>query len=100
MARTVVKHGDTLVMCAITAEPIEIPFRWSACMGRSNLVSDGVQIHSWQWGISRDRVSIVKYKDYLRELCVQKRLNRSICRLDLDLGGPKEAPVQPPGEYD
>ena len=86
-------------MCAITAEPIEIPFKWSACMGRSNHVSDGVQIHLWQGGISRDRVSIVKYKYYLRELCKNGWTDR-FAVWDLDLGGLKEAPVQPPGEYD
>ena len=36
---------------------------------------------------------IVKYRDTLRS-SVQKRLNRSICRLVVDSGGQKEAQVQ------
>jgi len=78
------------------AEPIEMPFGLWARMGPRSRVLDGVQIahekeHFWE-----KASPIVKYRDFL-PWAVQKRPNRSICRLScglVDSGGPKDAQVQ------
>jgi len=40
IGRPIVKYGDTAVVCAKTAEPIEMPFGLWARMGRRNRVLD------------------------------------------------------------
>jgi len=76
----------TLVSPAKTAAPIEMPFGLRTLVGPGNHVLDGGQISvgrgNFEGGKERP---IVKYRNTLRT-SVQKRLNRSRCRLGLGFG--------------
>jgi len=71
-----------------TAELIEMPFGLRTRVGPGNHVLDGGPDPPWEGAIlAGKRRPIVKYGDTLRS-SVQKRLNRSRCRLDLGSDGP------------
>ena len=76
----------TLVSPAETAAPVKMPFRLRTWMGpRNNVLHGGLDPPmgkgSFDGGKGRP---IVKYRDTLRS-SVQKRLNRSRCRLGCGL---------------
>ena len=84
--------GHSAVICANTAEPIEVPFGLWAGMGPRHRVLHGVEIPHLKgqfWWI----VPIVNHRHFL-PLAVQKRLNRSICCLGCGLEWPKDAQIQ------
>jgi len=70
-------------MCALHCAPIEMPFGLWSRMSPRNHVQMEVQIHSRKGGILKGESK-----------ALQKRLNRSICRLDVDSGWPKEACIR------
>jgi len=79
-----------LVDPAKTAEPIEMPFGLRTRVGPRNHILDGgpdvpTGRGNFEGGKGRP---IVNYRDTLRSY-VQKRLDRSICRLDCGLGWAK-----------
>jgi len=53
-------YGHTAVICAKTAEPIEMPFELWAWMGPRNNVLDGVQVSQWKGAIFAKRVTHCK----------------------------------------
>jgi len=59
--RPIVKYGDTDVVCAKTAEPIEMPFGLWVWMGRRNRVLDEDPDPSWQGAILGDRGAHLVY---------------------------------------
>ena len=68
------------------AEPIAMPFGLRTPVGPGNHVLDGSPDPPWEGAVLRRKgASIVKYRDTLRS-SVQKRLNRSRCRLGYGLG--------------
>jgi len=73
-------QGHSAVICAKTAEPIEVTFPLWARMGPRNHVLDGGPDSPWEGAILGIGASIVKYRDFLSR-AVQKRLTRSIFRL-------------------
>jgi len=89
--RPVVKYRDTVVICAKTVEPIEMPFRLCA---RRNLRNHDIRRGPdppWEEVIFGKGTPIVKCMTSYREL-FKEQLNRSICRLGCEYsGGPKEA---------
>jgi len=48
-------QGHSAVICAKTAEPMEMPFRFSARMGPRNHVLDGVPDPPWEGAIFGER---------------------------------------------
>jgi len=86
----VVCRSFTVVSSANVSEPIEMQFELRTRVGSKNHVLDGVPDPPWEEAISRGkRRPIVNYRDPL-PWAVQKLLNRSRCRLALELGWPKE----------
>jgi len=84
--RPIVNYRDTAVVCAKTAEPIEMPFGLWARMGPRDHVLDGGPDPPMGRGNFRGKgAPIVKYRDTLWSP-VRKRLNQSSCHLDCDLG--------------
>jgi len=77
----------TLVSPAKTAAAIEMPFGLSTRVGPKNHVLDEGPDRPWEGVILRGGKvrPIVKYRDTLRSY-VQKRPNRSRCRLGFGLG--------------
>jgi len=78
----------TLVSPTKTAAPIEMPFELRTRVGPGNHVLDGVQTPAYGGAILRGGGKgrlIEKYTDTLQSP-VQKRLNRSRCRLGCGLG--------------
>ena len=57
-------------------------------MGPRNHVLDGIQVPMWRGNVEGDWRPIVKYRDFLA-WAMQKRLNRSRCRLGCGLGWSK-----------
>jgi len=51
--RPIVKYGDTAIICAKTAEPIDMPFRLRAQVGTRNHVLDGYPDRPWIGAILR-----------------------------------------------
>jgi len=93
--RPIVKYRNTLrsIICAKTVEPIKMPFGLWPWIGPRNHVLDGVQIpHRKGWFCWKGAL-IVKYRDFL-PWAVQKRLNRSRCRLGCWDGWTKEPRIQ------
>jgi len=75
----------TLVSPAKTAETIKLPFVFRTRVGPTNHVLHEVQMPTWEGAILRgNRQTIVNYRDTSRS-CVQRRLNRSRCRLGCGL---------------
>jgi len=66
-------------------EPIEMPFRFWTRIGSRNHVLDGGPDLPLGRGNLGEGVPTVKYMEIL-PCAVQKRLNRSICRLGCGLG--------------
>jgi len=68
-AHPIAKYRDTLrrsaVICAKTAEPIEMPFGLWARMGPSNHVLHGVQIPRGNGQFCGKWALTVKYRDFL-----------------------------------
>jgi len=89
----------TLVSPARTAEPIERLFGlWTRLVQRNHVLDGGAEL---QIPLQRGNFAgwiIVKYRDCLL-WDVQKRLNRSRCRLDVDSRVPKEACVTWDGHW-
>ena len=78
-------QGHSAVICAKTVEPIEVTFPLWARMGPRNHVLDGGPDSPWEGAIFVEKGHlIVKYRDTLLS-SVQKRLNRSRCRLGCGL---------------
>jgi len=75
----------TVVSPAKTSEPIELPFGLKTRVGPRNHVLDGVQVPHGRGNFDGKGRPIVKYRETLRS-SVQKRLNRSRCRLGCRLG--------------
>ena len=65
-----------MVICAKTAEPIEMPFALWARAGHRNRVLDGDPDLPWEGVILGKGAPVVKYRDTLRSP-VRKQLNRS-----------------------
>jgi len=66
--QTIVKYRDTprpVVICAKTAEPIEVPFGLWTRMGRKHRVTWEVQIPYGTGQFWRIGASIVKYRHFL-----------------------------------
>jgi len=81
-----VGRSVTLVSPAKTAAPIEMPFGLRTPVGPRNHVLDGVQIPHGKGPFCGGKGRpIIKYRDTLWS-SVQKRPNRSRCRLDCELG--------------
>jgi len=75
----------TLVSPAKTAETIKLPFAFRTRVGSTNHVLHEVQMPTWEGAVLRGkRQTIVNNRDTPR-LSVQKRLNRSRCRLGCGL---------------
>ena len=75
----------TLVSPAKTVDTIKLPLPFRTRVGRVNHVLNEVQMPTWEGAILREnRKTIVKYKDTPRS-SVQRRLNRSRCRLGCGL---------------
>jgi len=82
----------TLMSPAKTAEPIEMPFGLRTRVDPWNHVLDRVQIPAWEGTILGERGAHCKVYGHSGVNCA-KRLNRSICRLVVDSGGPKKVQV-------
>jgi len=63
--RPVLKYRDTVVVCAKTAEPFEMPFGLWAQMGPRNPVLDGVPDPKIEKAIFWERSPHFRYRDFL-----------------------------------
>ena len=71
------------------AESIEMPFGLKTRVGPENRVLDGGPDPPWKGAILMGERGVPLYRDTLRS-SVQKRLNRSRCRLGCGLGTAQE----------